>query len=370
MTLPIVRPQHPRLFDIDSYFDKALETGNVTNNGDHVQAFEAKLTELLGVPTICLNSGMSALVAMLRAIDVVDMDVIVPSFTFAATPHAVILAGGRPVFADIDEQTLCLDPIAAERAITGRTTAIMGVDAYGLCWQPPKGWSAGGHIDVLIDSAPAFGSEISGTNSYARAKAQVYSFHATKPFSTMEGGCLCSSDPTLIDRAKAIRNFGIGQDGKVEQIGINGKMIEVCAIIGLKQLETWPERRLARSVAEAALHDTLEEIRGIKLIKPPSNQMPIWTYMPILVTDNFGVPRDIVVKKLHEKGIMVRQYYEPCHLMPAYQYNPKYPSGHVKLAVTEHIAEQVIALPVYGDMKKKEINEISGALRSIQKEYA
>jgi dTDP-4-amino-4,6-dideoxyglucose len=369
MTLPIVRPHHPRLDDIDTYFSHALDTGQVTNQGEWVQRFEEKLTEILGVETICFNSGMSALIAMLRAVDVTDMDVIVPSFTFAATPNAVIMAGGRPIFADIREDTLCLDPVAAERAITGRTTAIMGVDAFGLCWEPPKGWSDGGNIDILIDSAPSFGSDISGENPHTRAKAQIYSFHCTKPFSTMEGGCLCSSDPSLIERAKAIRNFGIS-NGKVEQIGMNGKMMEICAIIGLKQLEGWPERIAQRSIAASALYEELEDIKGIKLVKCPVKQMPIWTYMPIFIEDKFNVPRDTVVKKLHEKGIMVRKYYEPCHLQPAFQYNPKYPSGHVKLAVTEHIASQVIALPVYSDMKIEEIKEIAVALRSIQKEYA
>ena len=370
MTLPIVRPHHPDLDDFDTYFRTVLESGNVTNNGEWVQKFEQELTALLGVPTLCFNSATSALIAMLRAIDVVDMDVIVPSLTFAATPHAVIMAGGRPVFADIDEHTLCLDPVAAERAITGRTTAIMGVDVYGLCWEPPKGWAEGGHIDVLIDSAPSFGSDIVDANPANRGKAQVYSFHATKPFSTMEGGCLCSNDPTLMERAKAIRNFGINEDGKVEQIGLNGKMMELCAIIGMKQLETWPERKLARTVSVSALYEAMEEIKGIGCIKPPSNQMPIWTYYPILIKERFGVPRNIVVKKLHEKGIMVRKYYEPVHLQPAYQYNPKYPSGHVKLAVTEHIAEQVIALPLYDHMTVEEITEIASALRKIQKEYA
>lgn len=369
MTLPIVQPSLPRLQEFDAYFDECLRTGHVTNHGKHVHEFEAKLTELLGVQTICFNSATSALIAMLRAIDVVDRDVIVPSFTFAATPHAVMMAGGRPIFADINEETLCLDPPAVERTITGRTTAIMGVDPYGLCWEPPKGWADGGNIDLLIDSAPSFGSGITDANPATRARAQVYSFHATKPFSTMEGGCLCSADTALIDRAKAIRNFGIGSDGTVEQIGMNGKMMEVCAIIGLKQLETWPERILARTDSACGLHLALSEIKGIKTVKCPSNQMPIWTYFPILIKEKFGVDRDTVVKKLHEKGIMVRTYYEPCHLMPAYKYNAKYPN-HVKLAVTEYVAGQVIALPVYTDMKDEEIREIASAFLSIQKEYA
>jgi len=202
--IPIVRTVHPKLSEIEIEFKVALQTGKVTNNGPYVQEFERCLTEYLGVPTICFNNATSALIAMLRAVDIQGMDVICPSFTFAATPHAIIMAGGRPIFCDISQDTLCLDHEDAERRVTGRTTAIMGVDPYGLCWEPPAFWKDG-DIDILIDSAPAFGSDMAGKNPATRGKAQVYSFHATKPFSTMEGGCLCSEDQGLVARAKAIR---------------------------------------------------------------------------------------------------------------------------------------------------------------------
>jgi dTDP-4-amino-4,6-dideoxygalactose transaminase len=367
MNIPIVRPHHPRFSEFETEFKVALKTGVVTNNGMYVQEFEKQLTKHLDVPAICFNNGMSALIAMLRAVDIQGMDVICPAFTFAATPHAIIMAGGRPIFCDINQDTLCLDHEDAERRITGRTTAIMGVDPYGLCWEPPEFWKDG-DIDILIDSAPSFGSDIVGKNPATRGKAQVYSFHATKPFSTMEGGCLCSEDEGLIARAKAIRNFGIGENGKVEQIGINGKMTEICAIIGLKQLESWPERILNRLDGAAVIHDALGDIKGLHRVLPPSNQMPIWTYYPVLIEQSFGVPRNIVVKKLHERGIMVRQYYEPCHKQPAYMLNPKFPSGHVPLKVTEHVAEQVIALPVFDEMEEAESNQIATAFKEIQKE--
>lgn len=364
MTLPIVRPVHPLLSEFELEFKIALTTGEVTNNGPHVQEFERKLTEYLGVPTIVFNNATSALVAMLRAVDVQGMDVLCPSFTFAATPHAIIMAGGRPIFADINADTLCLDYEDTERRITGRTTAILGVDPYGVCWEPPKFWKDG-DIDILIDSAPSFGS----TPGADRCKAQVYSFHATKPFSTMEGGCLCSTDAGLLSRAKAIRNFGIGDSGEVEYVGFNGKMQEVNAIIGLKQLETWPERLAKRTESVSRLYDALDEIKGLRAFKPQPHQNPSWTYYPIFIEQAFGVPRNIVVSKLHERGIMVRKYYEPCHLQPAYMLNPKFQSGHVRLNVTEHLAEQVIAVMVYDKMTIEDIGQIASALRVIQKEY-
>ena len=369
MTLPIVRPHHPNLADIDVYFDRALQSGKVTNNGEHVREFERKLTEYFGVPTICFNNATSALIAMLRAVDVQGMDVIVPSFTFVATPHSVVMAGGRPIFADIDEKTLCLDPVDVDQRITGRTTAILGVDPYGICWQPPKHWGDG-NIDILIDSAPSFGSLIDGEKAATRGRAQVYSFHATKPFSTMEGGCLCSTDTALIDRAKAIRNFGISENGKVEYVGINGKMQEINAIIGLKQLETWSVRLIARTDSATGLRTALEDIKGLRVFDAPENHNPVWTYQPVFIQHNFGASRDAVVKKLHDRGIMVRTYYEPCHQMPAYMLNPNFPSGHVPLRVTEHVAAQVIALPVYDDMTDDEIKQIASAFKAIQRDAA
>ena len=145
-------------------------------------------------------------------------------------------------------------------------------------------------------------------------------------------------------------------------------MMEICAIIGLKQLETWPERPSARTKSAANLHEAMsgnQRHQDDQTAIEPDADLDVPSL--ILIKEGFGVPRNIVVKKLHEKGVMVRQYYEPCHQMPAYQYNPKYPC-HVKLAVTEQIAEQVIALPVFDHMLPGDIAEIASALRSIQKE--
>ena len=145
-------------------------------------------------------------------------------------------------------------------------------------------------------------------------------------------------------------------------------MPEICAIIGLKQLDGWPERKLKRELAASALYEALDGIKGLRRIVPPSNQMPIWTYYPVFIEQSFGVPRNIVAKKLHDRGIMVRQYYEPCHKQPAYMLNPKFPSGHVPLKVTEHVAEQVIALPVFDDYQDDETEQIASAFKAIQQE--
>lgn len=370
--IPIVRPSHPRLAEFDTRFDAILKSGKLTNNGQYVQEFEAELTKILGVPTICFSSGMAALIAMLRAVDVEHGEVIVPSFTFPATPHAVVLAGAKPVFADILDDTLCLDPEDVERQINHHTVAVLGVDPYGLMWEPPAHW--GDQIDVLIDSAPSFGSTLNGSLGANRGRAQIYSFHATKVFSTMEGGCLCTSDHELMEKAKRIRNFGQDSDGAVTEFGFNGKMMEICALIGLKQLETFDIRLASRVARASALRQALDGIEGLRVQRAPAGQSPNWTYQPVFVEPEFGKDRDTVVAESHKRDIMVRVYYPACHELACYSPMNKHMMGFpragnnpiARLSVTRRLASQVISVPVFDDMTDQEIDIIAKAFREIR----
>jgi dTDP-4-amino-4,6-dideoxygalactose transaminase len=360
MILTIVRPYHPPLGKFATEFNRAIASGHVTNNGSYVQAFERELTAIMGAPVLCFSSGMAALVAMLMASDVAGMEVICPSFTFCATPHAIKLAGATPVFADIDRETMTLDVTDVERRITHRTAAIMPVDPYGICFDPPKSWE-GIDTPVLIDSAPAFGSTVNGSIK-PRGHAQIFSFHATKPFSVMEGGALCSDNEGIIHRAKMIRNFGQDDGSHCSTIGFNGKMAEVNAIMGLKQLETWQHRASARESSAFRLRQALN-IPGVKVVIAPLGQDPIWTYQPILVAD-----RDRVALHLASMGVMSRKYYPACHLMEPYHndFVEVGVSGTPSLPVTEHVAAQVLALPVYDEMTDDEIGQIAQALWGAQ----
>jgi len=352
--LQIVRPTFPPLEAISERFSECLRTGQVTNGGRYVEEFEAALTEYLGVPTICFSSGMAALVAMLMAEGVNGWDVVCPSFTFCATPHAVKLAGGHPIFADINEETLTLDPEDAERKFTRRTKAILGVDVYGIVCDPMLDDVAGRcGVDLLFDSAPAFGSL-----PLRPHHTKIFSFHATKPFSTMEGGCLASRDVSFVNAAKKIRNFGLRGE-----LGFNGKMSEVCALIGLESLKSIDTYILNRGFAASCLAEYLRGIPGINWINPPPNQIPSWCYFPILVDRNeFGMTRDRLVEMLKTRGIEVRVYYPAMHLDPIY-----WPNQKVKLPVTERVASQVIALGIYNNHTPAECERVATAIREIQK---
>jgi dTDP-4-amino-4,6-dideoxyglucose len=361
--LPIVRPTFPPLEAISERFSECLRTGQVTNGGRYVEEFEAALTEYLGVPTICFSSGMAALVAMLMAEGVHGRDVITPSFTFCATPHAIKLAGGNPIFADIDEDTLTLDPYDVDRKMTRLTTAIVGVDVFGICCDyddlfrvANKNTTLQHKIAVHYDSAPAFGSLVQGKPTGHFGRSHIFSFHATKPFSVGgEGGCLCSHDESFIAEAKEIRNFG-----QPHRLGFNGKMQEINALIGLEQLDGFPRKMANRVAAANYFMGALEGIDGVTTFNPV-HSMPVWTYYPCLIDkDRFGVSRDDLMSGLLERGIETRRYYPAMHLNEAY-----WPSQRVKLPVTERIASQIISLPVYNDMSPHECERIAAAIMEM-----
>jgi len=356
----IVRPLHPNVEEIAASFQAAIDCGVVTNRGDFVRAFEAKLTAYLGQSAIVTNNGHSALLALLMAAEVEGGEVIVPSFTFSSTVHAIVMAGATPKFVDIDPVTLCLDPTETAFAVGRRTKAILAVDPYGICCDHINLSRLAKRVGVpfFIDSAPAFGSHVHGGVNSRRGDAQIFSFHATKPFSTMEGGCVASSDLDLLEKIRRRINFG--QDGEDSRdVGFNGKMTEICAIVGLKQLERWSATLEQRRVNAYMLECMIEKIPGLSLVTPPPSQHPVWTYRPVMIDGRFGTGRDSLITALKKFDVNVRRYYSAVHKMGAYR-------SFVELPVTEWASDHVIAIPVFNDMKTQEIEQIASALRSVQ----
>jgi dTDP-4-amino-4,6-dideoxygalactose transaminase len=368
--LHIVRPQLPDPAQFIASFRDALASGQVTNNGRAVQEFEARLGAYLDTPVAVFCNGQTALMAMLRAADVAGGEVIVPSFTFSATPHAAVWAGAQPVFADIrDDGSFCLDPADVERRITPRTKAILGVDAYGLCCDYAALAEIGRRhgVKVLYDSAPSFGSRVNDRLVGGHGDGQMFSFHATKAFATMEGGCIASHDAALLGRVKAIRNFGQQGGADCDEAGLNGKMMEICALIGLEQLKVFEAAAAVRRQAVARMSRGLAQIPGLRLGQAPANQAPIWLYLPVLVDrEAFGIDRERLAAVLEREGLFVRKYYSPpCHHMGAYA-----AVRSQSLPVTEHAAYNVLALPVYNDMTDQECDGIVAAFARIQRNAA
>jgi dTDP-4-amino-4,6-dideoxyglucose len=365
--LNIVRPSFPPVESFLAAFRAALAAGQVTNNGQWVLEFERKLSEYLGVPTLAFCNGQLALMTMLRAAGIEGGEVIVPSFTFAATPHAVRWCGAEPVFADITHDgSMCLDPGDVERKITPRTVAILGVDAYGIACDYATLTKLGRRkgLKVLFDSAASFGTRLGGRPIGGYADAQIFSFHATKAFPTMEGGCLCSHDRELLEHAKAIRNFGQGAGGDCAEAGLNGKLTEICALIGLEQLKAFEERAAGRRRAVERMRAGLMQIPGLTLAQPVGDQEPIWLYLPVIIDkDKFGLNRDEVAAAFEKENLFVRKYYSPpCHHMSVYRGR-----GELSLPRTEAVAYNVVALPVYNDMTEFECNGVVQLFREVHR---
>ena len=363
--LQIVRPVFPDINNFSAPFQAALASGQVTNGGHWVLEFERQLSEYLGVPTLVFCNGQMALMTMLRAAGVERGEVILPSFTFAATPHAVRWCGAEPVFADITANgSLCLDPDDVERKISSKTVAVLGVDAYGIACDYTRLREIGRRhgLKVMFDSAPSFGSRVGGSLVGGFGDAQMFSFHATKAFTTMEGGCLCTHDPEIFARAKAIRNFGQLADGDCEEAGINAKLTEVCALIGIEQLKNFEQAASTRRRAVARMREGLSKLPGLTVASAPHDQDPIWLYLPVFVEEGeFGLDRDDLAAALAKENLYVRKYYSPpCHQMRAYS-----ASHHVSLPRSEASAGSVLALPVYNDMTEGECDGIVQAFLEV-----
>jgi len=294
--LEIVRPRLPPLEAIADKFNRVLTSGQVTNNGPWVVEFERRLEDYLGVPTLVFSSGQAALLAMLYAAEVRRGEVIVPAFTFAATPHAAVWSGADPVFADIkDDMSFGLDPEDVARRITERTVAILAVDPYGIAcdYAGLMAIAKRRNLKLLLDSAPAFGTQVAGHPIGGFGHAQIFSFHASKAFNTMEGGCLCTKDAVVLERARAIRNFGQANGGDCPVVGFNGKMTEICALIGLEQLKTFDVAAETRQRSAERISAGLEQIAGLTPARTPVGQLPIWLYLPVIVDPaGFGGDRE------------------------------------------------------------------------------
>jgi dTDP-4-amino-4,6-dideoxygalactose transaminase len=362
--LEIVRPTFPPIEAIGADFARSLAKGQVTNNGPWVVEFERALEDYLGAPALVFSSGQVAMMTMLRAAGITGGEVIIPSLTFPATPHAAVWCGAQPVFADVkDDMTFTIDPADVEARITDKTVAILSVDPYGIACDYDALAAIGKRrgLKVLIDSAPSFGATVGGRSIGGFGDAQIFSFHATKAFTTMEGGCLCSNDKNLIERARAIRNFGQDAGGDCTLSGLNGKMMEICAIIGIEQLKAFDAAAANRRRCAKRISEGLAAVEGLAVARAPAGQQPIWLYLPVIIDPAvFGCDRDEAVALLARQNLKVRKYYSPpCHKMSLYAQMRRQPP----LPVCERLANNVLALPIYNNMTADECDGIVDAFR-------
>ena len=360
----IVRPVFPDLSEFEDDFRAVLKSGQVTNNSRFVREFESHLAHFLKVKyCLAFCNGETALICMLKAARL-SGDIIVPSYTFSGTVHAAIWNSLNPIFADIDPETLTVDPASVEEQVGERTTAILAAPLYGNpCDNDALQTVASRYgLQLLFDSASGFGPEYHGVRLGTFGNAEIFSFHATKVFSTMEGGALATNDPQLYELARQLRSFG--QIGKVDcrVAGLNGKMMEVAALVGitfLRNFEAVIRHRIA--VAEQYEHE-LAQVPGLRFQKVHPENMSTRLYFVVLVdSEAFGLDRDELVKALKYENITARRFLDPpVHRMTCYKN-----IANDVLPRTDYVSSHAMALPIFSDMREEEVKGVCNAIAGI-----
>ncbi len=324
----------------------------LTNNGPLHDALEQALCAHLRVRHLSLiNNGTTALTIAFRAFEL-SGEVITTPFTSPATVNAITWCGLMPVFADIDPVTLALDPAAVERAITSRTAAIVPVHIYGMpCHVGAFQRIADEHgLRLVYDGAHAFGTEIDGEPVIKFGDATILSFHATKLFNTAEGGAIVIQGTELKRRIDLLKNLGIDDEITVRLPGINAKMSEFAAALGLANLERVEEERRRRSEIAEIYRARLMGIAGLQIFEIPANVRQSCQYF-VIRTDNrlCRSSRDALYENLKRFNVFTRRYFFPlCSTFPFYRDLPS--SDDRNLEVANRVAEEVLCLPFYGSL--------------------
>ena len=367
--LHVTRPLLPPLAEFIPYLEQIWESKWLTNNGPFHEQFERALCDYLGVKHISLfANGTLALVTALQALRVTG-EVITTPYSFVATAHSLLWNGIKPVFVDIDPNTLNLDPDKIEAAITPQTTAIMPVHCYGHPCDVMRIQEIADNyrLKVIYDSAHAFGVQFQGESVLNHGDLSVLSFHATKVFNTFEGGAIVCQDAKTKRHIDHLKNFGFVDEVTVVASGINGKMSEINAAFGMLQLKGIDEALLQRRAIDARYRAGLASVGGIHCLGTVGEEMTNYSYFPIMVRPDFPLSRDALYQMLRDNGVYARRYFYPLISdFPMYRGMPS--AAHSNLPVAKKASEQVICLPIYPGLANEQVDFviglIAGCLRS------
>jgi dTDP-4-amino-4,6-dideoxygalactose transaminase len=344
---------------------EALDRRWLSNDGPLVKQLESRIAEMLGVKhVIAVSNGTVGLQLAIRALRLRG-EVIVPSFTFVATAHAVAWQGAVPVFVDIRSDGYDLDPEQVEKAVTPKSTGIIAVHVYGRpCDVESLNQVAKKHgLRLLFDAAHAFGCSYKGMMIGSFGDAEVLSFHATKFFNTFEGGAVVTNDDDLAEAVRVARNFGFAGYDEVVALGINGKMSEAAAAMGLANLESlddfvktnWSNYRLYR--------ECLDGLPGLRLVEYNEQERCNYQYVVVEIDPEVaGISRDVLHRVLWAENVLARRYFYPgCHKLEPYRSWPE--TTRYPLPNTERAAERVLALPTGTAVKSEHIRTICDIIR-------
>jgi dTDP-4-amino-4,6-dideoxygalactose transaminase len=343
-----------------------LDRNWLTNNGPYVQEFEARVADYAGVRhCVAMCNATVALEIAIRALDLTG-EVIVPSFTFIATAHALQWQSITPVFCDIDQRTHNLNPAQIEKMITPRTTGIIGVHTWGRPCDVAALESIAHrrNLQLLFDAAHAFGCSYAGKVIGGFGRCEVFSFHATKFFNTFEGGAVMTNDDALAEKMRLMRNFGFSGYDNVIYIGTNGKMTEICAAMGLTSLESVDEFIETNRRNHSAYRRELDGIPGVSVMAYDERERANYQYI-VLEVDELaaGLTRDELVSVLTAENVLARRYFFPgCHRMEPYR--SYFPHAVLVLPETETLCQRVMVLPNGTSVHERAIAKIREIMRT------
>jgi dTDP-4-amino-4,6-dideoxygalactose transaminase len=373
--IPLIKADLPALESLDASFREILGNGRVTNFGPYVQQFEAEAGAYLGAEAVCLSSATAGLILTLQALGVPrGSRVVMPSFSFVATGQAVLYAGCTPLFVDIAEDGN-VDPYDLARVLRSTDTvgAALLVHMYGLPCRTDAIASVveetrGGRrspLPVLYDAAHAFGSADRGVRVGRAGAAEIFSTSVTKVLTSVEGGIVSSRDANLIARLRKMRNYGIESNYDAQHPGLNGKMSEFHALVGLRNLARLDELLHARTSRAAFYTEQIHAATSFRVMAAPAGTLSTYKDYTILLPPRFKARRDAIMQFLASRGIETRAYfYPPIHEQTFFKTYADRP-----LPVTEDISRRVITLPFYSTITDDEMRTVASALADAEAAY-
>jgi dTDP-4-amino-4,6-dideoxygalactose transaminase len=355
----------PPLDEMIPHLQRIWDSKILSNGGPYHQKLEAALSRYLGVDHICLfANGTLALLVALKSLRIIG-EVITTPFSFVATSHSLLWNGIKPVFVDIDPETLNLNPEKIESSITPETTAILPVHCYGhpCATEALQKIADTYNLKIVYDACHAFGVKDQGGSITRHGDLSVLSFHATKVFNTFEGGAIVCPDIKTKNRIDQLKNFGHAGETSVVATGINGKMSEFNAALGLLQLDHIDHALARRQVIDGAYRDRLRDIKGIRCLGQSGETVSNYAYFPIIVDFDYAISRDALNNKLKDRDIHPRRYFYPLiSEFPMYRDLPSARRANLPIAYSTSL--QILCLPIYPDLDILVVDEICDVIRS------
>ncbi len=365
----VTRPLFPDISRIVEKLEDIWKSKWITNNGSQCKILEKRLVDILKTSYISLfNNGTSALMIACKALEL-SGEVITTPFTFSATPHSLTWNHVEPVFCDIDPVTMNIDTSKIESMITTRTTGILAVHAFGIpCDVLAIQKIADQYgLKVIYDAAHAFGVEVGGIGIGNYGDMTMMSFHATKLFHTAEGGALICNNRDMKEYIDILKNFGMKNEENIGMFpGINGKMNEVQAALGLSMLDLIEGEIRKRKKIVDFYRSRLRDIEGIYFQEDMQGvRYNSACFIIRIDEEKFGKSRNYVYDQYKKYNVFTRKYYSP--LCSEYPHYKDLPSSHPKnLPVATKIVKQVLSLPLYGDLSIHDIEKICDILIEIR----